>query len=54
MKSLKFFTLMLMIWSAAVFIRFAPVRPIFEEKPFVSLLIFIVASLAYKLAPGDD
>lgn len=53
MKGLKFIALMMMIWGIAVFVKFAPVRPIFEEKPTAALVIALVASLFYKMADTD-
>jgi hypothetical protein len=40
---------MFAIWSAAVFIKYAPIKAVFEEKPIYSFVIFLVASLIYRV-----
>ena len=49
MKGIKFFSLLAMIWSVAAFVRVASIRQIFIEKPILSLIIFLVAAVAYRV-----
>lgn len=49
MKTIRFASLMLAIWAAAVYIRFAPIKDVFQEKPIYSIVIFLVASLIYRV-----
>lgn len=49
MKTLRFMSLMFTIWAAAVYIRFAPIRQVFHEKPTYALIIFLVASVIYRV-----
>lgn len=49
MKGVKFFSLIAMIWSTAAFARVGSIRPIFCEKPYLSLFIFFIAAVVYRV-----
>lgn len=49
MKTLKFLALCFMIWSTAVFVKTANLRPIYGMHPLLALFIFIVAGFVYKI-----
>lgn len=53
MKNLKFVSLMFTIWAAAVYVRFAPIKEVFQEKPIYSFVIFLVASAIYRMTMED-
>lgn len=50
MKSLRLTSLMFMILSAAVFIKYAPIREVFVRKPMYAFGIFVIASLIHLVA----
>ena len=49
MKTIRFASLMFVIWAAAVHVRFAPIKEVFREKPIYSFVIFLVASAIYRV-----
>ena len=53
-NSIQFFSLMLMIWGYAVFVRFAQIKPVFEENPLLALGFALVASLVYRCMMEDN
>ena len=53
MKTIRFASLMLAIWASAVYIRFAPINQVFREKPAYAFVIFLVASLIYRVTLED-
>lgn len=50
MKNLRSISLMFMIWSAAVFIKYAPIKEVFARKPMYALGIFLIASIIHRVA----
>lgn len=53
MKTINYLALLFMIWGSAVFIKFAHIKPYFEEHPFSALVIFMVAALVYRITDKD-
>lgn len=53
MKAIRFASLMFAIWAAAIYVRFAPVKEVFQEKPIYSFVIFLVASAIYRVTMED-
>lgn len=53
MKGFRFIFLMMMIWGTAVFVKVAPIRPIFEENPTMAFVIAMIATLFYKMTDTD-
>ena len=51
---IRFLALMFTIWGYAVFVRFAPIKPEFEENPLLALGIALVASLVYRCMMEDN
>ena len=49
MKTIRFASLMFTIWAAAAYIRFAPIKQVFQEKPTYAFVIFVVASAIYRV-----
>ena len=49
MKTIRFMSLMFVIWAVAVFVKVAPIKEIFRENPFFALAIAIAAMLVYGI-----
>lgn len=54
MKDIKFFALVAMIWSTAAYTNVVSIRPLFEHKPILSAIIFLVAAVVYRLIDEFD
>lgn len=53
-NSIQFFSLILMICGYAVFVRFAQIKPVFEENPLLALGFALVASIVYRCTMEDE
>lgn len=52
-KLIKNIAVFAMVLSGAVFIKCAPIRPVFEENPLLALLILIIATACYWVFEED-
>ena len=53
MKNIKFAALLFMIWGSSVYIKFGPIREIFQEKPLFALAIAAVGMIVYRIMMED-